>query len=346
VPRIVTSERPARWFGLSEEWPPGDQVERLTFVPFFPDGRVALIDEPVGQLQVPSGEVRAGEDYLLDTGLRVPLETAGFRRQRLHPFGRTDRHLLAWIEGVRYRGKRAHRQVPLLAMTPAAAVKALNAVGRDDLAEVVQAAAHSYVSQSDQSYYADSLLLLEPAYLAAPTSEGQSGFGGTPGEWRLAREPIMDGIGGDGAFLDVGCANGLLMESVQAWGAEGGRFLEPYGIDIAPRLVALARRRLPQWADRLWIGNAVNWTPPHGMLFDYVHILLDCMPAARRADLVAHHLDAVVRPGGRLLVSHYVSENAGTPSVAEILAELGHPVAGQSRPPADDMPSQTAWIIP
>ncbi len=57
-----------------------DRVSRLTFVPFLHDGRCALI--PVGdRLAVFSGEVLPGEDPLLDTGLRVPLVTAGFRRQ-------------------------------------------------------------------------------------------------------------------------------------------------------------------------------------------------------------------------------------------------------------------------
>jgi hypothetical protein len=55
-------------------------VRRLTFVPFLADGRCALL--PAGDgLALPSGEVLAGEDPILDTGLRVPLVTAGFRRQ-------------------------------------------------------------------------------------------------------------------------------------------------------------------------------------------------------------------------------------------------------------------------
>jgi hypothetical protein len=37
-----------------------------------------LIDEPDGPA-LPSGEVLDGEDYRLDTVLRVPLQTAGFR---------------------------------------------------------------------------------------------------------------------------------------------------------------------------------------------------------------------------------------------------------------------------
>ena len=57
--------------------PPADLVRRITFVPFLADGRCVLIDEPDGPA-LPSGEVLDGEDYLLDTVLRVPLQTAGF----------------------------------------------------------------------------------------------------------------------------------------------------------------------------------------------------------------------------------------------------------------------------
>jgi hypothetical protein len=46
-------------------------VRRLTFVPFLHDGRCALV--PVGdRLVLLAGEVLAGEDPMLDTGLRVP----------------------------------------------------------------------------------------------------------------------------------------------------------------------------------------------------------------------------------------------------------------------------------
>jgi hypothetical protein len=81
-----------------------ERVRRLTVVPFLPDGRCALI--PVaGGLALPSGEVLAGEDPVLDTGLRVPLVTAGFRRQGLHPFAVSGDHAVVWSEGDDgYRG--------------------------------------------------------------------------------------------------------------------------------------------------------------------------------------------------------------------------------------------------
>ena len=146
----------------------------------------------------------------------------------------------------------------------------------------------------------------------------------------------------------MGCANGLLMESVAAWCAERGLAVEPYGVDISPALAELARRRLPQWDGRIWTGNAVEWRPPVGMRFDYVHILLDCVPRARRADLVRHHLTRTVRPGtGRLLVSDYAADPAtGHPHAAETLRALGFRVAGQTsggdRPGRPPVP--TAWI--
>jgi hypothetical protein len=90
-----------------------DQVRRLSFVLFLDDGRCVLI--PVGdRLVLPSGEVLDGEDPMLDTGLRVPLVTAGFRRQGFHPFAVDGEHVYVWCEGdADYRGDRPHAEVEL-----------------------------------------------------------------------------------------------------------------------------------------------------------------------------------------------------------------------------------------
>lgn len=324
--------------------PPADRVRRITFVPFLADGRCVLTEEPGGPA-LPSGEVAAGEDYVLDTVLRVPLEAAGFRYQRFHPFGLDGDHLYAWIEGAPYTGSKPHRTVPLSFLH---AEDAAERVGDPALATAIRAAARSYRSMSEQDFYADNRRTLEPAYLRGTTPQEGSGFSGGAGEWRQARWHITEAIDGDGTFLDVGCANGLLMESVAAWCAERGLDVEPYGVDISPKLAELARRRLPQWADRIWAGNAAGWQPPGGRRFDYVHILLECVPRARRADLVRHHLAHTVRPGtGRLLVSDYTADPAtGHPAAPETLRSLGFRVAGQTsggdRPGRVPLPA--AWI--
>jgi hypothetical protein len=324
--------------------PPADRVRRITFVPFLSDGRCALVDGP-GGLALPSGEVADGEDYVLDTVLRVPLETAGFRYQRFRPFGLDGDHLYAWIEGAPYTGSKPHGTVQLTFLH---AEDAAERVGDPALAAVIRAAARSYRSLSEQDFYADNRRTLERGYLRGTTPQQGSGFSGGPGEWRQARWHITEAIDADGTFLDVGCANGLLMESTAAWCAERGLDVEPYGVEISPKLAELARRRLPQWADRIWVGNAAGWQPPDDRRFDYVHILLDCAPRARRADLIRHHLAHTVRPGaGRLLVSDYAADPAtGHPAAPETVRSLGFRVAGQTsggdRP--GRVPLPTAWI--
>jgi SAM-dependent methyltransferase len=188
---------------------------------------------------------------------------------------------------------------------------------------------------------------LEETYLQAADPRGGSGFRGDDARWARGRRVIVEAIDRDGSFLDVGCANGLLMESVVTWCAERGVPVEPYGVDLSPGLVDLARRRLPQWADRIWVGNAIDWVPPGGQRFDYVHVLLGCVPTVRRASLIRHHLDRTVRrTGGRLLVSDYAADPArGTPEAAETVRALGFPCAGQSSGDQRTRSgARTAWI--
>jgi len=105
------------------------------------------------------------------------------------------------------------------------------------------------------------------AYLATDDPRAQSGFHGSADRWEAARRGIAEAIDRDGTFLDVGCANGLLMESVVAW----SRFrVEPYGIDFAPGLVELAQER---FGDRVWLADAQTWQPP--FRFDFAHIRLE-----------------------------------------------------------------------
>ena len=92
------------------------------------------------------------------------------------------------------------------------------------------------------------LAIVEPAYLAAPTPQGQSGHSGDAAAWEQARRLLLDAVPDGADVLDIGCANGLLMESLAAWAADDGRVLEPYGVEISARLAELARARLPHWA--------------------------------------------------------------------------------------------------
>ena len=95
-----------------------------------------------------------------------------------------------------------------------------------------------------------------------------------PQDWNARRSLIADAINRDGTFLDVGCANGY--PDGVAPGDGRAYIVEPYGLDISPELVALARERLPRWADRIWVGNARTWEP--AMRFTYIRTGLEYAP--------------------------------------------------------------------
>ena len=148
----------------------------------------------------------------------------------------------------------------------------------------------------------------EAHYLADENPYRGSGHSGDAETWEAVRRPIVQAIDRPGTFLDVGCANGLLMESIVAWSEHA---IEPYGLDFAPRLVEEARRRLPQWADRIFLGDVLEWQPPRR--FDFVRTELVYAPSERRRELVERLLRDVVAPGGRLIVCAYGGDEVRGP---------------------------------
>lgn len=178
------------------------------------------------------------------------------------------------------------------------------------------------------------MAVITRAYLAGDNPRSQSGHSGDEAYWRQARSLVAEAMDRDGAFLDVGCASGHLMECVQQWAGEQGRRVEPYGLDIAPELAALARSRLPQWAERIWVGNAIDWVPPQR--FDFVRTGLEYVPRRRQPDLVRRLLQEVVAPGGRLIIGSGSEEKDQTrigPSLEEEVVSWGFGIGGSLRRP-------------
>jgi len=170
------------------------------------------------------------------------------------------------------------------------------------------------------------------AYLAADNPRSQSGHSGDKAHWKHARSLIGDAISRDGSFLDVGCASGHLMECMQQWLREKSVDIEPYGLDIAPELADLARRRLPHWTDRIHVGNALYWHPP--LRFDFVRTGLEYVPPSRQRNFIQHLLTHVVTPGGRLIIGSYSEERDDTrpgASVEDDVRSWGFTVAGRTQ---------------
>ena len=184
---------------------------------------------------------------------------------------------------------------------------------------------------------------LAESYLRSDDPILQSGFGGGPERWRAEREPILDAVPGDGSFLDLGCANGFLLECLLVWGRERGRALVPFGLDRSAPLVALARARLPAFASHLFVGNAWAWRPPRR--FTYVYSLADAVPATHLGAHLRRVYDDFLEPRGRLIVGSYGSRSRGIAALdlVPLLASFGLRASGSTAGGAGDV-ARFAWV--
>lgn len=161
---------------------------------------------------------------------------------------------------------------------------------------------------------------LEEKYLAGINPREQSGFSCDERDWERFRRPVIAPINRNGTFLDIGCANGLLMESVVQWAAQEGYTVEPYGLDVSEKLVALARQRLPKWRDRIFTGNALDWHPP--LRFDFVRTELVYVPRHQRHLYAERLLSRIVAPGGVLIVCSYGSTRSEGERIEPLINEF------------------------
>jgi hypothetical protein len=169
--------------------------------------------------------------------------------------------------------------------SPDPSLEALKEGGWREVASINQALAEGRIDED--GWHEAMASLIKPAYLAGKNPYAQAGHSGDAVTWEASRGFIAEAFHRSGAFLDVGCASGVLMESAQRWGARRNLHIEPYGMDIVPEFVSLARRRLPHWADRIHVGNIRSWEPATER-FDFVLIRPEYAPAKRRVELVRH----------------------------------------------------------
>src|ERR1700691_4825414 len=208
---------------------------------------------------------------------------------------------------------------------------------------------------SDDEYYERIRALLEDAYVSADERGDVFGGSGSKGDmtsWAAKRRVIASAFDRTGTWLDVGCANGLLMETLAAWVAESGYRIEPYGLELSNRIAERARKRLPHWATRIWAGNVMKFEPP--IRFDYVTALVDAVPIQSRGALLRRIARLYLKPGGRLILSCYAPGGflLGKPaleaeSASEILRAEGFEPVGEAevRDPLTGAPKvRVAWI--
>ena len=306
-----------------EELDPG--LRAAVVVPFLAGGRVALGRD--GEL--PAGVAAAGEHWAL-AATRAARELVGGSVRTLHPFLVRGERVIAWADVV-LDGDR---------FDPGAGVEV------DAAGPLAALAARERARLTDDAWFRDVRILLETHYLAADDPYAQSGKSGGAASWEVARGFVVEALNRDGTFLDVGCANGQLMASVADWARDRrGLVIEPYGLDISPRLAELARRRLPRWADRIWAGNAWDWEPPRR--FDFVHAMPDLVPDHLRARWLDRLRRRFLEPGGRLIL-RCGDPYPGDPdqrTLPVLLAEAGVTPDGELVRERPGLPAQrAAWL--
>jgi SAM-dependent methyltransferase len=156
---------------------------------------------------------------------------------------------------------------------------------------------------------------LEPAYLSSSEPWKQSGFSGPEARWVALRKPIADCVDRSGSFLDIGCANGYLLECLRGWCDFS---LELHGVDVSEKLIELARARVPD--GEFTVADALSWTPPRRL--DFVRTELVYVPADREAEYLRRLLREFVAPGGAVLVANYLE---GADDVRERILPGAHP---------------------
>jgi hypothetical protein len=187
------------------------------------------------------------------------------------------------------------------------------------------------------------LRALEETYVQETDPVRQSGFGGGHARWRTERELVLDAVADDGDVLDVGCANGYLLECLVQWGQERQLHLTPYGVDYGAQLIALAQQRLPQYVSHFWVANAWEWRPPR--TFRYVYSLYDCVPEELLPTYIHGLVTRYVETGGTLIMGAYgsYSKREAARDIATDIAAAGFHVAGSSAR-AELAVARVAWI--
>jgi len=188
----------------------------------------------------------------------------------------------------------------------------------------------SAMNVKEQKRWFDSLKnKLEQSYIHHKEPWKQSGFSGPEDRWVKCRKPIANCIETSGTFLDIGCANGYLLECILKWTRERNLNIIPFGLDLSEKLIDLAKERLPEYSENFFIGNAWEWNNP--MRFDYVRTEIVYVPECLGKQYIERITNLYLKKNGILLVTEYRSrrEDINKPWIDKKFSDWGFKSAGR-----------------
>ena len=179
-------------------------------------------------------------------------------------------------------------------------------------------------------------------YLVHADEFKRSGWSGTSRMWRKAREIILEAVEEDGFFLDVGCANGILVRDLRKWAKETkGVNLIPYGIDFIEELLLESKIKNSGFEENFKVTDMMDFNPRKKFTF----IRTEFYGPHNNFKIFIKKYINMLAPNGRLIFTFYDSENYLFKSIDERIREMG-PKFGYSFLGSAEVPRVThvVWV--
>lgn len=181
------------------------------------------------------------------------------------------------------------------------------------------------------------------AYLSRNTPWGQCGHSGTKETWMESRiMPLLETLYKSGTFIDIGCSIGYILECLHEWTQDSPIQVEYFGVDICDDLIHIARKRMPEFKNNLFVGNVDTWIPPRK--FDYVRTHeITYVPEYKQRDFLYNLYNNYLKPGGRLIIGSY-SESAIENILEDSIRSLGFTPTGYAKRSYRDTERKVVWF--
>lgn len=140
-------------------------------------------------------------------------------------------------------------------------------------------------------------------------------------EWEEKRRFIADLIESDGTILDIGCAGGLFLKSIQEW---CGHNLEPYGIDIDEDYIAAAKKLFPLKKDNFAILDVkkIENINKLGLPKDYDYVFWNFLGPKRFKDPnLLSTVEKIIKLANKRVIIGFYGNNDPDATTAERNAE-------------------------